>query len=116
MQDNDLAHLTLRLKSLQHNMLQPETGQHMEYVGKLTLWSNEHVTTITICIYGWWRLYGYICIKLIFFLQQSNIFYLTTKFVENIKKGNPTILFNSDEILRILQVLDTQDVHNRGHG
>ena len=28
--------------------------------------------------------------------------------------NNPTILIKSDEILRILQVLDTQDVHNRG--
>ena len=33
---NDLERLTPRLKSLQRNMLQPETGQHMEYAGMIT--------------------------------------------------------------------------------
>ena len=33
---NDLTNLTPCLKSLQHNTLQPETGQHMEYAGKIT--------------------------------------------------------------------------------
>ena len=41
MNDNDLAHFTLCLKSLQHDMLQPETGQHMEYAGNVTQKSNE---------------------------------------------------------------------------
>ena len=55
------------------------------------------------------------------------IFYLTIMVVEQHLEGNPnsipikvinnpTILIKSDEVLMILQVLDTQDVHNRGHG
>ena len=40
MKDHDLRLLTGRLKSLQHDMLQPETGQHMEYVGNVTQESN----------------------------------------------------------------------------
>ena len=39
--DHDLRLLTRRLKSLQHDTLQPETGQHMEYAGKATQKSNE---------------------------------------------------------------------------
>ena len=35
MNDNDLWHLTRRLKSLQHEMLQPETGHHKEYDGNV---------------------------------------------------------------------------------
>ena len=41
MKDNDLWLLTRRLKSLQHDTLQPETGQHMEYAGNVTQESNE---------------------------------------------------------------------------
>ena len=63
-----------------------------------------------------------------FSLLQRNIFYLNTKFVENIENGkspsqsqlkviiNPTKLILSDEIKSIIQVPDTQNVHNRGHG
>ena len=83
MHDNDLAHLTLRLKSLQHDMLQPEMGQHMEYAGKITQKSNEQVNAITTCIYGWWRLYGYnVLQKAIFSRQQRNIFCLTIMVVD----------------------------------
>ena len=62
----------------------------MEYAGKITQESNEHINTITTCIYGWWRLYGYHLHKASFSLQQRSIFYLTTKFVENIEKVPPT--------------------------
>ena len=62
-----------------------------------------------------------------FSLQQRNSFYLTKKFVENIEKVPPTqskinnlqpnkLIKQSDEIKSIIQVPDTQDVHNRGHG
>ena len=54
-----------------------------------------------------------------FSLLQRNIFYLTTKLVENIEKvpptqsqlkvNNPTKLIKSDEIIIITQELDTQD-------
>ena len=75
---NDLSHLTPRLKSLQHNTLQPEMGQHMEYVGNITQESNEQINAITTCIYGWWKLYGYIVLrKASFSLQQRKKFYLT---------------------------------------
>ena len=36
MNDNDLWHLTRHLKSLQHDMLQPEMGQRMEYAGNVS--------------------------------------------------------------------------------
>ena len=63
-----------------------------------------------------------------FSLLQRNKFYLTTKLVDkNIEKvpptqsqlnniNNPTDLIKSDEIKSIIQVPDTQDVHNQGHG
>ena len=38
--DHDLRLLTHRLKSLQHDTLQPETGQHMEYACNVTQESN----------------------------------------------------------------------------
>ena len=41
MKDHDLKLLTRRLKSLQHDTLQPETGQHMEYARNVTQESNE---------------------------------------------------------------------------
>ena len=41
MKDHDLWLLTPRLKSLQHDTLQPKTGQHMEYAGNVTQESNE---------------------------------------------------------------------------
>ena len=77
MHDNDLAHLTLCLKGLQHDMLQTETGQHMEYAGNVTQKSNEQN-----------KCYHYMHIWLVessmvnilheanFSLQQRNIFYL----------------------------------------
>ena len=34
-------------------------GQHMEYAGNVTQESDEQNNAITTCIYGWWRLYGY---------------------------------------------------------
>ena len=78
MHDNDLVHLTLHLKSLQHDMLQPETGQHMEYAGNVTQKNNEHN-----------KCYHYMHIWLVesstvkvlheanFSLQQRNKIYLT---------------------------------------
>ena len=78
MNDNDLSHLTRCLKSLQHDMLQPEMGQHMEYAGNVTQKSNEQN-----------KCYHYMHIWLVessmvnvlhkanFSLQQRNIFYLT---------------------------------------
>ena len=78
MKDNDLWHLTHRLKSLQHETLQPETGQHMEYAGKATQKSNEWNNAITTCIYGWWKALWLIVLhKANFSLQQRNKFYLT---------------------------------------
>ena len=83
----------------------------------------NRIKTITTCIYGWWRLYGYHLRKANFSLQPRNIFYLTTKLVEinekvpptqtQINNYNPTnSLSKSDEIKSIIQVPDTQDVHN----
>ena len=51
MKDHDLRLLTRRLESLQHDTLQPETGQHMEYAGSVTQESNEQGKAITTCIY-----------------------------------------------------------------
>ena len=48
---NDLERLTPRLKSLQRNMLQPETGQHMEYAGKIT--QKMQVTEIKATLYAY---------------------------------------------------------------
>ena len=31
----------------------------MEYAGNVAQYRNERNKAITICIYGWWRLYGY---------------------------------------------------------
>ena len=106
----------------------PETGQHVEYAGSITHYSNEQIKAITTCIYGWWRLYGYNLLrKANFSLLQRNIFYLTIMVVETLRMVppsqcqlkliiNPTKLIWSDEIKSIIQVPDTQDVHNRGHG
>ena len=62
-------------------MLQPETGQHMEYAGNVTQESSEQNNPIIICIYGWWRLYGWYVFgflrKANFSLLQRNKFYLT---------------------------------------
>ena len=68
MNDNDLWHLTRRLKSLQHEMLQPKMGQHMEYAGKVTQRVMNGMNAITTCIYvAGGKLYGYsCCIKPIF--------------------------------------------------
>ena len=66
-QDNDLWHLTRRLKSLQHEMLQPEMGQHMEYAGNVTHIVMNRIIAITTCIYGWWKaLWLQFCEKPIF--------------------------------------------------
>ena len=64
--------------------------------------------------------------KASFTLQQRNIYYLTTKFVENIEKVTPTQpqINSSNPIISLKRVmrstnnslLDTQDVRNRGHG
>ena len=62
-----------------------------------------------------------------FSLQQRNILYLTIMVVKTLRVVlpsqtqlkviiNPTILIQSDEIHMIIQVLDTQDVRNRGQG
>ena len=63
----------------------------MEYAGKITLYSNEQVAAITICIFDWWRLYGYIVLrKADFSLQQWNIFYLTIMVVETLRMVPPS--------------------------
>ena len=78
MKDNDLWHLTHRLKSLQHEMLQCETSQRMEYAGNLTHREMNRINAITTCIYGWWKaLWLQFLHKANFFLQQRNTFYLT---------------------------------------
>ena len=78
MKDNDLCHLTRRLKSLQHEMLQPETGQHMEYAGNVTHRVMNRMNDITTCIYGWCKpLRLRVLHKANFPLQQRNKFYLT---------------------------------------
>ena len=84
---NDLWHLTRRLKSLQHDMLQPEMGQHMEYAGNITQESNEQINAITTCIYGWWKaLWLQFLHKASFSLLQRNIFYLTIMVVETLRR------------------------------
>ena len=91
MNDNELWHLTRRLKGLQHEMLQPEMGQHMEYAGNVTHRVMNKINAITTCIYGWWRLYGYIVLrKTNFSLQQRNIFYLTIMVVETLRMVPPS--------------------------
>ena len=53
-----------RLKSLQHEMLQPEMGQHMEYAGNVTHREINIINANTTCIYGWWKaLWLRFCIK-----------------------------------------------------
>ena len=75
MKDHDLRLLTRRLKSLQHDMLQPETGQHMEYAGNVTQRVMNRINAITTCIYGWWKaLWLQFLHKANFFLQQRNKF------------------------------------------
>ena len=77
MKDNDLWHLTRRLKSLQHEMLQPETGQHIEYAGNVTHRVMNSIIAITTCIYGWWKaLWLQFLHKAKFSLLQRNKFYL----------------------------------------
>ena len=78
MKDNDLWHLTRRLKSLQHDTLQPETGQRMEYAGNVTQESNEqnkcchymHILLVESSMVT-------VLHKANFSLQQRNKFYLT---------------------------------------
>ena len=78
MNDNDLWHLTRRLKILQHDMLQPETAQHMEYAGNVTERIMNRINAITTCIYGWWKaLWLWFLHKANFSLRQMNKFYLT---------------------------------------
>ena len=86
---DDLWHLTRPLKCLQHDMLQPETGQHMEYAGNVTHRGMNRIMAITTCIYGWWKALSLFLHKANFSLQQRNVFYLTTKFVEIIDKVPP---------------------------
>ena len=72
-----------RLKSMQHEMLQSKTGQHMEYARNVTHRVMNRINAITTCIYGWWRLYGYnVLRKANFSLQQRDIFYLTIMVVD----------------------------------
>ena len=78
MNDNDLWQLTRRLKSLQHDMLQPETGQHMEYASNVTHRVMKRINDITTCIYGWWKApWLQFLHKANFSLHQRNKFYLT---------------------------------------
>ena len=78
MKENNLWHLTRRLKSLQQETLQPETGQHMEYAGNVTHRVMNRINAITTCIYGWWKaLWLTFLHKANFSLQQRNKFYLT---------------------------------------
>ena len=91
MHDNDLAHLTLRLKSLQHDMLQPETGQHMEYADNVTQSSNEQNNCYHY-MHIWLVVSSMVIVlhKANFSLQQRNKFYLTIMVVVNIEKVPPT--------------------------
>ena len=90
MKDHDLRHLTRRLKSLQHDTLQPEMGQHMEYAGNVTQKSNNRIMLLLHANLARGKLYGYsFCEKPIFPYCKEIYFYLTTKFVENIKNGKP---------------------------
>ena len=80
---------TRRLKSLQHDMLQTEMGQHMEYAGNVTQKSNEQ---------NKWYHYMHVWLvessmvkvlhKANFFLQQRIIFYLTIMVVVKHLEGS----------------------------
>ena len=78
MKDHDLRHLTRHLKSLQHDTLQPEMGQHMEYAGNVTQESNE--TEIMLSLHAYMAGGGSMVTvlrKANFSLQQRNTFYLS---------------------------------------
>ena len=59
-------------------MLQPETGQHMEYASNVTHRVMNILNAITTCMYGWWKaLWLQFLHKANFSLQQRNKFCLT---------------------------------------
>ena len=86
---NDLTNLTPRLKSLQHNTLQPQR------VGTLNVLAISHCRAMLNNEYHYMHIWLVEAVWLIgfakshFSLLQRNIFYLTTKFVENIENGKP---------------------------
>ncbi len=52
---NDLTNLTPRLKSLQHNTLQPENGTAHGICWQYNIVEQEQNKAITTCIFGWWK-------------------------------------------------------------
>ena len=56
-----------RRKSLQHDTLQPETGQHMEYAGNVTQKSNNRIILPLHAYLVGGKLYGYSFAKSQFF-------------------------------------------------
>ena len=52
---NDLTNLTPRLKSLQHNTLQPENGSAHGICWQCNIVEQEQNNAITTCIFGWWK-------------------------------------------------------------
>ena len=90
MKDNDQWLLTRRLKSLQHDTLQPETGQHMEYAGNVTQETNEpnncyHYMHIWLVEAVWLQF----CEKPIFSYNKGICFILTIMVVETLRMVNP---------------------------
>ena len=80
---NDLAHLTLRLKSLQHDMLQPEKGSAHGICWQYNTVEQEQNNAISICIFGWWKaLRLKFCEKPIFPYNKGIDFNLTIMVVE----------------------------------
>ena len=119
---NNLSRLTPRLKSLQHNTLQPENGPAHGICWQNNTVEHEHNNTITTCIFGWWKaLWLQFCEKPIFSYNKGIYFNLTIMVVEtSLRRYNPnsipikvinspTILVKSDEIHVNTQVLDSQN-------
>ncbi len=52
---NDLTNLTPRLKSPQHNTLQPEHGSAHGICWQYNTIEQEQNNAITTCIFGWWK-------------------------------------------------------------
>ena len=109
-------------------MLQPENGSAHGICWQYNTVEQAQNNAITPCIFGWWKaLWLWFCEKPIFPYNNGIDFNLTIMVFETLRRynpnsipikvvNNPTILFKSDEIHMITQVLDTQIVHNRGHG
>ena len=78
MKDRDLRLLTRRLKSLQHDTLQPENGSAHGIFWQNNTVEQEQNNAITTCIFGWWKaLWLQFLRKANFSLLQRNTIYLT---------------------------------------